>query len=220
MNKIILDSTINYQNEGIYNLELEEDTIINLDNSNIKLYLFTKEDIEIIINIKGKVEVYNFTTKNNKITINLEENGSVEFYQMTLTNKEIVNEINVNHNYKETKSNLIARGITYNNGNLKFIINGKVPKGKIDTVCNQSTRIINLNESKSTIEPNLFIDEFKCIANHSAYIGPFDEKILFYLQTKGISKKESFNLLLNTFFKVKELDSNYEEIISKYLNEI
>ena len=42
--------------EGIYKLTLNSDSIININNSNIKLYLVTENDIKITINIKGKVE--------------------------------------------------------------------------------------------------------------------------------------------------------------------
>ena len=90
----------------------------------------------------------------------------------------------------------------------------------IGSICNQSSRIINLDEGKSSIKPNLFIDEFDSIANHSAYTGPFDEKLLFYLETKGISKKEAFNLLLNGFMKVVELPIDYESVLDNILDKV
>ena len=91
MNKILLDSTISYDKEGIYKQELEKDTVININNSNIKLYLLTKESIKIIININSEVEIYNFTTTNLDLTLNLLKNAKVKFYQMTITDKRIKN---------------------------------------------------------------------------------------------------------------------------------
>ena len=220
MNNILLDSTISYDKEGIYKLTLNSDSIININNSNIKLYLVTENDIKITINIKGKVEIYNFTKNNITVDLNLLEKAKVEFYQMTITNNNTTNILNAYHKSKDTISNLICNGISYDKGNLKFIVNGYVKKGMINSICNQTSRIVNLDAAKSLIEPNLFIEEFDSLANHSAYTGPFDKKILFYLKTKGISENNAYQLLLKGLFKLNELPKDYEELIDKMLLEI
>ena len=220
MNNILLDSTISYDKEGIYKLTLNNDSFININNSNIKLYLVTENDIKITINIKGKVEIYNFTKNNITVDLNLLEKAKVEFYQMTITNNNTTNILNAYHKHKDTISNLICNGISYDKGNLKFIVNGYVKKGMINSICNQTSRIVNLDAAKSLIEPNLFIEEFDSLANHSAYTGPFDKKILFYLKTKGISEDNAYKLLLNGLFKLNELPKDYEELIDKMLLEI
>ena len=220
MNNILLDSTISYDKEGIYKLTLNNDSFININNSNIKLYLVTENDIKITINIKGKVEIYNFTKNNITVDLNLLENANLEFYQMTITNNNIVNELNAYHKHKDTISNLVCNGISYDKGNLKFIVNGYVKKGMINSICNQTSRIVNLGNAKSLIEPNLFIEEFDSLANHSAYTGPFDKRLLFYLETKGISRNNAYKLLLKGLFKVKELPKDYEEVIDESLFEI
>ena len=220
MNKILLDSTKNFNKEGTYKLELDKDITINIESDNIKLYLVTKNDIKINFNIKKSVTIYNITTKNIKINANIYNNSKLDFYLMSITDKKITNEVNIYHQNKETISNVTCHGISYLKGDLKFSVNGYIKKGMINSVCNQSSRIINLDEGKSLIEPNLFIEEFDSIANHSAYTGPFDEKLLFYLETKGISKKESFNLLLNGFMKLEELPKDYENILDSILDKV
>ena len=55
-----------------------------------------------------------------------------------------------------------------------------------------------MTENKCIIKPNLFIDEEDVVANHSALIGTFSSDEIFYLMSRGISKEESFNLLLLT----------------------
>lgn len=220
MNKILLDSTKNFNKEGTYKLELDKDITINIESDNIKLYLVTKNDIKINFNIKKSVTIYNITTNNIKMNANIYNNSKLDFYLMSITDKKITNEVNIYHQNKETISNVTCHGISYLKGDLKFSVNGYIKKGMINSVCNQSSRIINLDEGKSLIEPNLFIEEFDSIANHSAYTGPFDEKILFYLETKGISKKESFNLLLNGFMKLEELPKDYENILDSILDKV
>lgn len=220
MNNILLDSAISFSKEGTYKLELDKDTTISVESDNVKLYLVTKNNIKVDFNILNSTTIYNITTESITVNINIYNNAKLDFYEMTVTDKKITNEVNVYHKNKETTSNITCHGISYGKGDLKFSVNGYIKKGMIGSVCNQSSRIINLDEGKSLIEPNLFIDEFDSIANHSAYTGPFDEKLLFYLETKGISKKESFNLLLNGFMKVVELPKDYENVLDNILDKV
>lgn len=220
MNNILLDSTKSYDKEGTFKLELDKDTTINIESDNVKLYLVTKNNIKVDFNISNSATIYNITTENITINANIYNNAKLDFYLMTITDKKITNEVNVYHQNKETTSNVICHGISYLKGNLKFSVNGYIKKGMIGSICNQSSRIINLDEGKSLIEPNLFIDEFDSIANHSAYTGPFDNKLLFYLETKGISKKEAFNLLLNGFMKMVELPKDYENVLNNILDKV
>ena len=220
MNNILLDSTICFNKEGTYKLELDKDTTINIESDNVKLYLVTKHNIKVDFNIKSSTTIYNITTESITININIYNNAKLDFYNMTVTDKKINNEVNVHHQNKETTSNVICHGISYGKGDLKLSVNGYIKKGMIGSICNQSSRIINLDEGKSLIEPNLFIDEFDSVANHSAYTGPFDNKLLFYLETKGISKKEAFNLLLNGFMKMVELPKDYESVLDNILDKV
>ena len=220
MNNILLDSTVCFNKEGTFKLELDKDTTINIESDNVKLYLVTKNNIKVDFNILNSTTIYNITTESITVNINIYNNAKLDFYEMTVTDKKITNEVNVYHKNKETTSNVTCHGISYGKGDLKFSVNGYIKKGMIGSICNQSSRIINLDEGKSSIKPNLFIDEFDSIANHSAYTGPFDEKLLFYLETKGISKKESFNLLLNGFMKVVELPIDYESVLDNILDKV
>ena len=220
MNNILLDSAISFSKEGTFKLELDKDTTISVESDNVKLYLVTKNNIKVDFNILNSTTIYNITTESITVNINIYNNAKLDFYEMTVTDKKITNEVNVYHKNKETTSNVTCHGISYGKGDLKFSVNGYIKKGMIGSVCNQSSRIINLDEGKSSIKPNLFIDEFDSIANHSAYTGPFDNKLLFYLETKGISKKESFNLLLNGFMKVVELPIDYESVLDNILDKV
>ena len=220
MNNILLDSTVCFNKEGTFKLELDKDTTINIESDNVKLYLVTKNNIKVDFNILNSITIYDITEESITVNINIYNKAKLDFYNMTVTDKKITNKVNVYHQNKETISNVICHGISYGKGDLKFSVNGYIKKGMIDSICNQSNRIINLDEGKSLIEPNLFIEEFDSVANHSAYTGPFDNKLLFYLETKGISKKEAFNLLLNGFMKMVELPKDYESILDNILDKV
>ena len=220
MNNILLDSTVCFNKEGTFKLELDKNTTINIESDNVKLYLVTKNNIKVDFNILNSTTIYNITEEIITVNINIYNKAKLDFYNMTVTDKKITNEVNVYHQNKETISNVICHGISYGKGDLKFSVNGYIKKGMIGSICNQSSRIINLDKGKSLIEPNLFIDEFDSVANHSAYTGPFDNKLLFYLETKGISKKEAFNLLLNGFMKMVELPKDYESVLDNILDKV
>ena len=220
MNNILLDSTVCFNKEGTFKLELDKDTTINIESDNVKLYLVTKNNIKVDFNILNSTTIYNITEEIITVNINIYNKAKLDFYNMTVTDKKITNEVNVYHQNKETISNVICHGISYGKGDLKFSVNGYIKKGMIGSICNHYTYIYYLDEGKSLIEPNLFIDEFDSVANHSAYTGPFDNKLLFYLETKGISKKESFNLLLNGFMKMVELPKDYESVLDNILDKV
>ena len=74
--------------------------------------------------------------------------------------------------------------------------------------------------AKAQINPNLYIDEFDVVANHSAYIGPFPSDILFYLNTKGIGTKENNRLLLQSFLLNDATSADYIELINTNIKNI
>lgn len=220
MNNILVSSTIDFNKEGTYKLELEKDTNIIIETVNVKLYLVTEDNIKVNIKCLQSTSIYNITKGNFVFDINIYNNSKLNFYNMSIIDKKITNKINIYHQNKETISNVICHGISYDKGDLTFIINGYIKKGMINSLCNQSSRIINLGKGKSKIEPNLFIEEFASTANHSAYTGPFNESLLFYLETKGISKKEAFNLLLKGFIKIETLPKDYEKYLDNILDKV
>ena len=91
-------------------------------------------------------------------------------------------------------------------------------KGITGCDINQSGRIINMTENPCTIKPNLFIDEEDVVANHSALIGTFSPDEIFYLMSRGISKRDSENLLTKGFLLngITYYRKTLEEMINKY----
>ena len=78
-----------------------------------------------------------------------------------------------------------------------------------------------MDENNSKIQPNLYIDEYDIEASHGAYIGKFDFDTIFYLESRGLSEKESYNLLikgflLGNFYKYESLSEDLIDIINKY----
>ena len=82
---------------------------------------------------------------------------------------------------------------------LDYHVDGIVPKESSKCICNQENQIINMSDGKSTIFPNLLIDNYDVESNHAAYIGKFSEDKIFYMMSRGISREEAERLLLNGF---------------------
>ena len=75
-----------------------------------------------------------------------------------------------------------------------------------------------MTKNNCIIKPNLFIDENDVVANHSALIGTFLPDEIFYLMSRGISRKESENLLTKGFLLrgITYYKETLEEMINKY----
>ena len=105
--------------------------------------------------------------------------------------------VTLNHTDESSKSRIANHAI--NNGEFKFIVDGVIQKNAIDTKLRQDNKIINMNEGKSYILPNLIVDNSEIEAEHAAFIGAFDEDRVFYLESRGIPRKEAESLLIKSF---------------------
>ena len=155
-----------------------------------------------IVNLNGEKSSFNYVLKT--ISINPERYGLV-----------------INHNAPYTVSNIINNAVNICDGSVFFDVIGNVPKGIIECSLNQNNRIVTFNKKKCQINPNLLIDEDNVIAEHSAFIGKFNDEDLFYLQSRGITYEEAIKLLIKGFLfsnlKLTEQDTgDLENIIHKY----
>ena len=164
--------------------------------------------------------IYHFSINSSSmVNINLvKEDIKLDYYFNTINYDDNKFSINVNHKSNNTHSEVYNHGINMNTNKLTFDVTGIVPKNTSKCICNQDNQIINMDNGKSTILPKLLIDNFDVDSNHSAYIGKFKDEYLFYLMSRGISKKESYRLLLNGFL----INSDSIEIdkIKEFVDEI
>ena len=83
----------------------------------------------------------------------------------------------------------------------------------------ETSKIINLSDGDSKIIPNLIIDTKEVIANHSAFIGTFNNNDLNYLMSRGITKDIAYKLLIKSILLSNmKLDTNiFIKEISDYI---
>lgn len=193
-------------------------------NTKLKIYeirtgVFTKVQYQYELYENAHIEVEKFydIEKMKELDI-VQLNGEKALFRMLLKSiagKTQKYDMMIYHNAKETTSNIINQGISHFDGKITFNITGVVPNGKTNCICKQQNRILNLNDGKNQINPNLLIDEYNVEAQHGALIGKFEDEELFYLQSRGISKKEAYRLLIDGFLKSFTQDKTMEENIKK-----
>ena len=241
MNRIVIDKTIKEVNvsKGITFvnnvLSINEDSTIDINISNISdTFTIKADNCKAIINILGdstsnKIEYILLNSEllvqklvaNNSDSISIKlnsEHSRITYRYSNINNSTNEMKMDVYHNAPNTNSLVINHGLNIGHEPLLFDINGYVPKNSINCCCNQDNKIINLKQTKSLIRPNLIIDNNEIEANHSAYIGSFKEQEVFYLMSRGISKKESFNLLTKAYligeFKLEKDEEYLDKIKS------
>lgn len=220
MNKLVIDNLYIDDSRQESIITLQNDTMLYLQSeSDIYIVLTNDLTLDVLCSSKSKLHLFN---NNYQLIMNvdIEENADLEIELSLLASKYAKNQITITHHYQKSKSQISTHGITYGCGVLELIVNGVVSKGLSGCVCNQASQIINLNQSKSMIEPNLFIDEYDVVANHAAYIGDYPQKKVFYLQTKGIMLDDIYQLLSFAFLKQNSLNHTYNKVIEEKLRQI
>ncbi len=152
-----------------------------------------------------------------KVELHLGESATTHYFFRTMAKAKHTFHERILHEGSHSESDCQNHGVNLKDEALTFIVDGVVPKNSIDCICNQDNKIIERGCGKSTILPNLLIDEYQVEANHAAYIGMFDDESLFYLATRGISKEKALKLLLAGFFLGEENDQSIEEYYLDYL---
>ena len=203
MNRIIVDKDINsINNDSNYLINKHrKNYVFNVHDSNVNV-LSIKENVNeesYEINVDGGKVIFNNVCYDNKdinITVNLNKTKSeITIYNSIIANDNIKVKIRINHNSKNTISNVYNNGVTKKEGAINFDVTSYVPKNVKGCIVNQDSKIISLNDKNNNeINPILLIDEYDTSARHAAFIGKFNEQELFYLMSRGLDKKTSEKL--------------------------
>jgi Fe-S cluster assembly protein SufD len=113
------------------------------------------------------------------------------------------------HKAPNTYGNMTNIGIANKQG--KIILNGveKIEKGMKNANAFQTLKgIITSDDALVEVNPILLIDEYDVKAGHGATIGKIEEDQLYYLQSRGLTRKEAEKLIINGFLQpiIDEID--------------
>ena len=114
--------------------------------------------------------------------------------QKTYFNIEVVNQ------GLNSKGDILQHGVLLDKSHIVFNGIGFIVKGATGSNAYQSSRMLTLSsDAKADANPMLLIDENDVMAGHGASLGRIDEEQLYYLQSRGLTRKESSRLLVHGF---------------------
>ena len=116
-------------------------------------------------------------------------------------NQIIDNKTVVNHLEPSCVSSQKYKGILGGFAKASYLSKTFVDQKAQKTEAYQLSKGILLSENSyfhSKPELRIFADDVKC--SHGSTIGPFDEALLFYIRSRGITKSSAISMLISSFF--------------------
>lgn len=143
------------------------------------------------------------STNQERIDVNLAGEGAeIEVVGLVLGNKtdERALEVYITHAAPRTKSKVNVRAVLRNKSTFDFRGNVKIENGARGADAYLRSDALLFDEAKMGDDtPALEILERDVKAGHAATVGKVDEQMLFYLMSRGISRKEGEKLLIEGF---------------------
>lgn len=206
-----------------FNINLDNDVSLNLYEIKKDLKTKIKYKYTLLANTYLKVNKINHNIETKELDlINLNgTNSKVDFVLKNIARKNDVIDVIINHNIRETTSNIKCDGLCIENGSMNLNVTTIIPNGCSNSKANQENEIKSMNNLTSTIKPLLLIEEYNVEASHSALLGTFNANDTFYLKSRGLTEKKANKLLINAFLKrnienenlknyINEMEVNYE----------
>ena len=203
-NKIILNS----ENKE---LELIDETNIFVELSNaelsLKLAYFSKVEtlnINCDLNENSKLNVtfvdYSNGSLNADVKVNLNGIGATSDWKLAslaTSSFEKKYDISFIHNKENTTAIMNNYGVSKDTANIIFTGVNHIKEYCPKFVTRQNAKIILFDEySKGTASPVLKIDENDVVASHGAVVGQISDEHMFYLMSRGLTKKEARALII------------------------
>jgi len=122
--------------------------------------------------------------------------------------------VNIDHIAPDTNSDTLIKSVLTDRAVGRFYGLVSIKKGakNTDTFFREDALLLS-DTAKAEAIPSLEIDENEVKAGHASTVGPVDEEQLFYLMSRGITRKEAESLVVKGFlFPVLEKLSDKEKL--------
>ena len=101
---------------------------------------------------------------------------------------------------KHSVGNILQHGVILDRATLTFNGIGLIEKYAKGADAQQESRVLMLSEkARGDANPILLIEEFEVTAGHAASVGQVDEEQLYYLMSRGLSRKDAEYLVIRGF---------------------
>jgi len=115
-------------------------------------------------------------------------------------------DVNIDHAAPDTTSDTLIKSVLTDRavGSFYGLVSIKKGAKNTDTFFREDALLLS-DTAKAEAIPSLEIDENEVKAGHASTVGPVDEEQLFYLMSRGITRKEAESLVVRGFlFPVSE----------------
>lgn len=114
---------------------------------------------------------------------------------------EVKLDVNIDHIAQDTNSDTLIKSVLIDRAVGNFYGLVKIQKGAKNTnTFFREDALLLSDTAKAEAIPSLEIDENEVKAGHASTVGPVDEEQLFYLMSRGITRKEAERLVVKGYF--------------------
>ena len=134
--------------------------------------------------------------------------------------------VNIEHLAPFTEGHIVNHGISKDDAQLTFNGIGKIHKGMNGSNAQQESRAMILSETaRADANPILLIDEYDVKAGHAAGVGKIDEEQLYYLMSRGLTRRAAEVLIIYGFLmpfideiRNESIKAEFEKVIARKIN--
>lgn len=220
--KINKSTTIILKNKNI-NIEY------NFENDNYNVLIFNNYDGDVTINDSGfvnnsKVKINYIELNNHNInqlsTIDVNDNSELEINTIYLGVNDKKITFDLRNNKPESKVEISNNIVCLDDAKFSLECIGKIVKGAKRSICHQKSHCLTLDNPKvAKVLPVLLIDEDDVEASHSLSSGTIDEEILFYMNSRGLDRKDALRLILKSYLMPNDnFYDNFDD--GKYIQDL
>ncbi|MBR2787945.1 MAG: SufD family Fe-S cluster assembly protein [Erysipelotrichaceae bacterium] len=208
--------TLNYAEEIVIDrsmtLVIDSDEVnirYSLKDGDYSILLFNDHQGSVIMNESGQIE--NASVQINYLQLekhDLKQNTnihvgkgcslSVSSTYLGIKQKEIV--FDLYNDGSDSSVDIYNNIVCLEEADFSMECIGTIVNGARRSKCHQSTHCLTMDPVKrARVLPVLNIDENDVEASHSLASGTIDEEILFYMNSRGMDKKDALNLILRSY---------------------
>ena len=201
-----------------YKIQDEDENAFFINNTEVEQMRDSKYS-SYVIDLGGKL------VRNNLSSILKDSGTATNFYgiYVGMDKQHIDNQTFIDHAYPNCTSNELYKGILTDSA--KGVFNGKImvrPDAQKTNAFQKNHSLVLSKAASMNSKPQLeiFADDVKC--SHGATIGQLNEDALYYMRSRGLSKKEAISVLKQAFLteitELIKIDPIREKVEQMLLN--
>ena len=193
-------------------------TVLETFPEHVLTYKYTKVQVQANGNLAssiGSLSEGHVISENLVSLVGAGASAEVKTIAIAQNNQKQNITVEVEHLAPHTMGNIMNHGITKDKAQLVFNGIGKIHKGMHGSDAQQSSRAMILSETaRADANPLLLIEEYDVTAGHAAGVGKIDEEQMYYLMSRGLSRREAETLIIHGFLMpfVNEIQSETVQV--------